>query len=101
MSPAPTSETHPKLHLWMLAKGLNNRAGGELFGVSHETVRLWRLPFADPKRQKPGSDELVGRVMAKTDGQITAGDWYPPRLRAPVTDPRGGDPAVLRHARAH
>lgn len=100
MTTIPTAETHPKVHLWCVANGYSDSAAAKLFGVSRQIVRLWRLPFADPRRARPRDDDLIERVMTCTHGEITAGDWFPPRLRGAPPDPRGGDPVVLKHARA-
>jgi hypothetical protein len=99
MATIPTADTHPKFHLWCIEQDLGDTAAAELLGVSRQIVRLWRLPFDDPRRVKPRSEELIEHVLRKTGGAVTAADWYPPRLRALPADLRGGDPTVLRHGR--
>jgi hypothetical protein len=105
MTIPPTVETHPKLHLWCIAEGMNDTAAAEHFGVSRQIVRLWRMPFDDPRRVRPRDDDLIERVMVRTKsgrlGAVCAADWFPPHLRGEPADPRGCDPEFLRLARSH
>lgn len=99
--PLETCDTHPKLHLWLKDRGLGDTAAGELFGVTRQAVRLWRLPFADPRRQRPQSEDLLAVIYAKTAGEVTIADFYPPHLRPRRPgEARPGHPAVLAAGRS-
>lgn len=67
MPPQPIPR--PALAEWLWRRGIDWRAAGEAFGVSHQTVFNWCKPFADPTRSepRPRQAECVARV---TRGEI-------------------------------
>jgi hypothetical protein len=91
--------THPKLHLWLRREGLSSEVFGRRIGVSRQAVDNWRLPFGHRRRIKPHDDQLE-LIVRETKGEITGNDFYPPHLRAKPSEGRGGDPRVLKAARA-
>jgi hypothetical protein len=78
----------PALALWLWRRNYNWREAGELFGVSHETVRCWCLPFDHPDRRIPEKDSMEV-VVELTGGEVAAGSFYPPhRIGAPAAADR-------------
>lgn len=81
----------PRLASWIAAGESNFTRFGREIGKSGEAVRLYCLPFGDPKRCVPG-DETLRRIKACTAGEIGVEDFYPPDvLRAPAAKPADED----------
>jgi hypothetical protein len=97
-APGESEDTHPKLHLWLKRRKLSSAAAAVMLCATRQSVDTWRLPFGHRRRVKP-SDSQLEIIVRVTGGEVTAADFYPPHLRH-RPDCRGGDPVVLRHARA-
>lgn len=82
----------PKLDSWLSARRISNSQAAEKLGVSRETMRLYRLPFGDPRRMKPGED-VMERIVAWTGGEVTAADFYPPHLNGGAQRPAATEEA--------
>lgn len=78
----PRAPIHrPALARWVWDRGYTWKEAGELFGCSGEAVRLWCQPFDDTNRRQPEAI-WINRIVARTDGAITAADFYPPHVSA-------------------
>lgn len=67
MLPEPIDR--PALAHWLWRRGIDFRAAGALFGVSHQTVYFWCLPFGDVKRTEPRAAQAE-RIARVTQGEI-------------------------------
>lgn len=76
----------PALARWLWDRGYNWNEAGELFACSGEAVRLWCLPFGDPKRRTPDQPSME-KISTRTEGAVQAGDFYPPHLNGETTPP--------------
>lgn len=74
----------PKLATWLFERGLTPKTPivGERLGVSYESVRRYCLPFDAPGRVVPPRDVLE-RIVAWTEGEVTVEDFYEPQLLKP------------------
>lgn len=68
-----------KFDEWCWRRGLELKPLAEALGCSIETVRKIRLPFSDAGRRVP-RQQLVERIVAYTNGEIVAADFYPAHL---------------------
>jgi hypothetical protein len=74
---APRVVARPALAGWMFRRNMDLRAGGKFFGVSHETVRRWGLPFDHPNRLTPDAAERE-RIDLLTAGEVPPDSFDPP-----------------------
>lgn len=75
----PAIRPRPKLALWLWERDIILRQAAEELECSYEQVRLICLPFDDQNRRVP-SEALIERIIEYTGGDITAADFYHPRL---------------------
>lgn len=88
----------PPLAAWIWERSYTNREAAALFGVSHEQLRLWCLPFTNLARVAPRPEQRI-KIAQVTAGAVAPESFDPP---PPERNGRaaGGDPDVLRLARA-
>ena len=77
----PKPLERPALAHWLWVRGILLREAGVVLECSYEQVRVICLPFGDENRRVPG-EALLERIVEWTGGEITAADFYPPRLTA-------------------
>lgn len=78
--PTPHPVRRPRLAKWVWDRDLNWRKAGAHFGLSHEAVRRYCLPFGHPGRVRP--DELTrARIAEKTGGEVPADSFDEPIAR--------------------
>lgn len=75
----PPPVPRPALAFWLWDRDILLRQAAEELECSYEQVRIICLPFGDKGRRVP-SEALLERIVEWTDGQVTAADFYPPRL---------------------
>jgi len=85
MSSLPDPVERPKLAHWMWLRKLKPRHAEQPLGVSAEQVRRYCLEFGHDDRALPGK-EVMARIEAWTNGEVTERDFYPPHIRgiAPI-----------------
>lgn len=102
-APAPSRRAIPRpaFARWIWERGYTLKEIGDAIECSYEHVRLICLPFVDAKRRVP-EQELMRRIHAFTEGEIGFESWYPADLQSALIGAgvRGGDPDVLKRARA-
>lgn len=91
MPTSPDLKPKPKLARWMFERGISAQSAASELGCSTQTVRNITRPFGDPRRTVPHED-LMGRIVGWTKGEIVAGDFYPDHLN-------GRELAVAEEAR--
>lgn len=69
----------PKLARWMFERNISAQTAAGLLGCSTQTIRNITRDFGDSRRTVPHED-LLGRIVAWTEGEIVAADFYPPHL---------------------
>lgn len=79
MSPAPALVLKPKLATWMFERNMSAAATSRALKCSKQTVLNITQPFGSPTRTVPHLD-LLERIVAWTNGDVTAADFYPPHL---------------------
>jgi hypothetical protein len=84
---APAPLQRPKFAQFLWERNLNNEDAAQALGRTREWVRLISLPFDDPRRRIPSEDD-IRLIVAWTEGQVTASDFYPPDLREGVREQR-------------
>jgi len=92
---APAPENRPKFWAYYRARGMERQEVADVFGRTAEWLRLITLPFGDPKRRTPSTDDIAA-IHAWTRGEVGPADWYPPELSEPVSSP--AEPAGERAA---
>lgn len=80
---APKALVRPSLAKFIWERGLDYRAAGEALGRTGEWVRLVCLPFDDPRRRVPETEDMR-RIFEWSAGQIAPSDFYPEELRSPL-----------------
>lgn len=80
---APKALVRPSLAKFIWERGLDYRAAGEALGRTGEWVRLVCLPFNDPRRRVPETEDMR-RIFDWSGGQIAPADFYPEDLRGRV-----------------
>jgi hypothetical protein len=80
MPPAPAQIERNRFDEWVWRRDLKLRQVADALGCSVEHARAIRLPFGHEGRKVPGP-ELMEKIVAWTDGEVTAVDFYPPHLR--------------------
>lgn len=74
--PAPGVVARPALARWIWERGLDYPTAAAAIGVSPQSVWLYCLPFADPRRTSPR--KLVAeRIAAWTDGAVAPESFRP------------------------
>ena len=91
MNKALDPQPLPRLALWRFQRRLRLKDVAEALECSTETVRRITLPFGDPGRRVP-DEALLGRIVAYTQGEVTAADFYPAALNPPPRVASGGLP---------
>lgn len=79
MGPAPQPVLKPKLAAWMFERNIAQRAAAAVLRCSKQTISNITQPFGSPARTVPHED-LLGRIVEWTGGEVTAADFYPPHL---------------------
>jgi hypothetical protein len=82
MQPPPSPIDRPKLASWLFERSLGTAAAAEALGCSEQTVLNMCKPFGEPGRTVP-REALLEKVVAWTEGAVTAVDFYPAHLRGP------------------
>ena len=85
MHQSPTVIDRPPFSRWLFDRDVKISDAAAKLGVSTEQVRRYTRPFGDVRRQIP-TEKILEKIVAYTDGAVTAADFYPPHLR-PVTAP--------------
>lgn len=75
----PSPVPRPAFAFWLWDRDIPLREAAVELECSYEQVRIICLPFSDKGRRVP-SEALLERIVEWTGGQITAVDFYPPRL---------------------
>lgn len=81
MNPTPPPQPRPKLHGWLVARRMGATDLARRWGITPQGASRYLLPFGDPRRIIPGEDKIAD-VLELTQGEVGAGDWYPPELTA-------------------
>lgn len=89
---APERVPRPKLAKFLFDRDIDPSRVAPVFGVQPETVRRWCLPFGHRDRRRPKDDKLE-LIIAYTQGEVTAADFYPPHLNGGAPD--AADPAEV------
>lgn len=79
MAPPPAPIPRPKLARWLFDRGLSTADAAAALGCSEQTIRNISAPFSAATRTRP-RDALIERIVEWTNGDVTAGDFYPPHL---------------------
>lgn len=82
MQAPPSPIARPKLASWLFERSLSTAAAAEALGCSEQTVLNMSKPFGDAGRTVP-REPLLEKIVAWTEGAVTAVDFYPPHLRGP------------------
>ncbi|MBN8263119.1 MAG: hypothetical protein J0M21_00520 [Xanthomonadales bacterium] len=82
MQSPPTPVARPKLASWLFERSIGNAAAADALGTSEQSITNWCKPFGDPGRTVP-REAALERIVAWTEGAVTAVDFYPPHLRGP------------------
>jgi len=90
MNTIPEPVERPKLAHWLWTRKLRPPHVAKRLEVTPEAVRRYCLEFGHPDRSVPGADVLA-RITALTEGQVTERDFYPPHIRG--RDPEEGEAA--------
>lgn len=86
MAPTPAPIPRPKLARWLFDRGLSTADAATALGCSEQTVRNITAPFNSENRTRP-RDPLIEKIVEWTNGEITAGDFYPPHLADGAVEP--------------
>ncbi|MFZ5719227.1 MAG: helix-turn-helix domain-containing protein [Pseudomonadota bacterium] len=86
MTRPPEPVERPSLALWMWRRNLRAPQAAKALGVTPEQVRRYCLEFGHPQRAMPGR-EVLERIAAWTDGEVTERDFYPPHIRGEAPTP--------------
>lgn len=82
MQTAPTPIERPKLAAFMFERGIKPAVAAEALHCSEQTVLNMCKAFGEAGRSIP-REALLERIVAWTEGAVTAGDFYPAHLRGP------------------
>lgn len=82
MRAPPSPIARPKLASWLFERGINTAAAAEALECSEQTVLNMCKPFGEASRTVP-REALLEKIVAWTEGAVTAVDFYPPHLRGP------------------
>lgn len=82
MRAPPSPIARPKLAAWLFERGITTAAAAEALGCSEQTVLNMCKPFGEAGRTVP-REALLEKIVAWTEGAVTAVDFYPPHLRGP------------------
>jgi hypothetical protein len=86
MSTIPDPVERPALARWMWDRKLKPRHAEAPLGITGEQVRRYCLEFGHPDRAIP-PQAVLERIVAWTQGAITAADFYPPHLQRQPAEP--------------
>lgn len=79
MAEAPTPILRPKLAHWLFERDVSPAAAAAALKCSKQTILNITQPFSSTTRTVPHQD-LLGRIVEWTDGEVGAADFYPPHL---------------------
>jgi hypothetical protein len=81
LMPETPSPPRPKpgLARFLFDRSISNAAAAEAIGCTPQRLSRLIRPFDDAERRRPTEAEL-GRIVAWTQGEVTAADFYPPHL---------------------
>lgn len=75
-----------KFATWIGQRALTFVTVGAVIGVGPQQVRHYCRAWTDTKRQVP-RQEVLERIVAWTQGEVTAADFYPPHLNGADSKP--------------
>lgn len=75
-----TAVERPALAHWMWERGFKPRHAEQFLKVSKQSIRRYCMPFGNAERRIP-SEDVMGRIVAWTNGAVTPADFYPPAFR--------------------
>lgn len=80
MHSAPAVNERAPFARWLFEHDVKIAAAAAALDVSTEQVRRYARSFGDERRQIP-TEKVLEKIVALTDGAVTAADFYPPHLR--------------------
>lgn len=84
MDDTPPLQPRPKLHGWLAARGMGGIDLSRRWQITPQGASRYLLAFGNPRRIVPTEDQIAD-ILAWTQGEVGAADWYPPELsRAPM-----------------
>lgn len=82
MRATPSPIARPKLASWLFERGISNAAAAAALECSEQTILNMCKPFGENSRTVP-REALLEKIVAWTEGAVTAVDFYPAHLRGP------------------
>lgn len=79
MNDTPPLQPRPKLHGWLAARGMGGTDLARRWGITPQGASRYLLPFGNLRRIVP-TEEQIGDILAWTQGEVGAADWYRPEL---------------------
>ncbi len=89
----PQPLSRPKFAQFLWSRDLDFVQAGRALGRTKEWVRRICLPFDDPRRRIPSSEDMR-LIFDWSQGEISPADFYPPDLQRDVSDDSPATPVA-------